>query len=501
MNLAALTLILSSALASTPPVPASAKSYAVIVATNTAYESTLTPLQYADDDGARYYELFSLATSKIDILSVFDARTQTVFPEIAAKTKVPRRENVLSSLDATFEAIRNDNKQGIQTNFYFIYVGHGSLGEDGEGSMHFLDSRFTRSDLFQQVISKSPASFNHVIIDACNAYLMVSRRGDSSDANLRAQNAVNAFLSRESLSSFPNTGVLVSTSKASEVHEWSRFEAGVFSHEVRSALAGAADVNLDGNITYPEVQAFVSAANAQVRNPKAKLDAFAMAPSMYLHAPLFSTKLLSATTRLVIPPKMAGKYYLEDERGVRFADFNMSAEGPVTMTLVPSGRYFLRDSEDQELLLPVDSLASIDASQYKFQPVSSTYRGSEALTFQRDLFAIPFGRSYFEGYRASAQEAPSPPMTQSIEPTDTASWRPLTTSLAVSGVLALAAGVTFGVMSARTADEFRVNLGSSSEISDLESQSLQQARVANGLYVTGGTLLLGSLLSWTTSSY
>ena len=488
-------------LVSAPAETPLSKSYAVIVATNSAYESSLRPLQYADDDGVRYYELFSLAASKIDILSVLDERTQKVFPEIAAKSKIPRRENVLSSLDATFEEIRNANKQGIQTNFYFIYVGHGSLGDDGEGSMHLLDSRFTRSDLFQQVISKSPASFNHVIIDACNAYLMVSRRGESSDADLRAQNAVNAFLSRESLNNFPNTGVLVSTSKASEVHEWSRFEAGVFSHEVRSAIAGAADVNLDGNITYPEVQAFVSAANAQVRNPKAKLDAFAMPPAMFLQAPLFSTKMITSGTTLKIPPKMAGKYYLEDERGVRFADFNMSAEGAVTIALVPSGRYFLRDSDEQELLLPVDSLASIDASQYSFQPASSTYRGSEALTFQRDLFAIPFGRSYFEGYRASAQQAPVDPLTQRVQPTATLSWRPLTTSLAVSGVLALAAGVTFGVMSAQAADEFRVSLGSISEISGLESKSLQQARVANGLYATSGALLLSSLLSWTTSSY
>ena len=53
-----------------------------------------------------------------------------------------------------------------------------------------------------------------------------------------------------------NVGLLLSTSSARESHEWSGFESGVFSHEVRSGLYGAADADGDGRVSYAEIAAF-----------------------------------------------------------------------------------------------------------------------------------------------------------------------------------------------------------------------------------------------------
>ena len=49
-----------------------------------------------------------------------------------------------------------------------------------------------------------------------------------------------------------------------ESHEWAGFEAGVFSHEVRSGLFGAADADGDGRVTYAEIAAFVRRANEAI---------------------------------------------------------------------------------------------------------------------------------------------------------------------------------------------------------------------------------------------
>ena len=50
-------------------------------------------------------------------------------------------------------------------------------------------------------------------------------------------------------------GVVVATSSEAETHEWSRFDGGVFSHELRSGLLGSADLDGDGQVRYDEIAA------------------------------------------------------------------------------------------------------------------------------------------------------------------------------------------------------------------------------------------------------
>jgi hypothetical protein len=477
------------------------KAYAVIVATNSAYQKNLKSLRYADDDGARFYELLSMATVRTELLSVLDSSTQKVFPSLASQTRAPRKDVLIDTLSSVFADIDRDVKSGHRTSFYFIYVGHGSVGEDGEGVMHLLDGRFSRSDLFQEVIAKSPATLNHVIIDACNAYLMIARRG-GDDQGAVIDRAVDRFLEKENLEKYPNTGVIVSTSQAAEVHEWARFEAGIFSHEIRSAMAGAADVDHNGSVTYDEVRAFVSAANARVQDPKAKLDAFTAPPAIYLAAPLFGRQLAENAATLNVPAELAGRYFLEDSRGVRFADFNMSSDNPITLTLVPSSVYFLRDDTDQEIVIPLDTIKHADAALLKKRPMLASSRGSESITFQRDLFAVPFGRAYFEGFRASA------PSTQSSvslglhrQKISSETGRPLTWSLGLSGLAVLGTGMGFGLSANSLATDYRNAVGTNLQVEEFRKMSVSRADTASLLYAIGGGLLLSSTASWLLTDY
>src|SRR5436190_1181687 len=77
---------------------------------------------------------------------------------------------------------------------------------------------------------------------------------------------VGGFVELEAASRAGRVGYVLSSSVSGESHEWSGFESGVFSHEVRSGLYGAADADGDGRITYSEIAAFVARANQGIEN-------------------------------------------------------------------------------------------------------------------------------------------------------------------------------------------------------------------------------------------
>lgn len=481
-----LPLLVASATAERPDV------FAVIVGNNASNGGELADLSFADDDAARYFELFSLTGGRVEILSVLDADTQLLHPQVASKARAPRRDELERALDTTFDAIRQARSAGRRTAFYFIYVGHGSVGADGEGQMHLLGGRFSRSDLFQRVVSRSPATVNHLIIDACNAYLMVARRGvDTSD-----EVALSRFLAREDLSAFPNTGVLVSTSEAAEVHEWSRFAAGIFSHEVRSALIGASDVDADGRATYDEVRAFIAAANARIENPRARLEIYAAAPRLNLREPIFDRAWVTSAITLQVPSKLSGRYYVEDGRGVRYADFHSSSEFDLTLTLVPRDLYFLR-GEAFEMRIPAAVMRTVDAATLSQEPLTLAARGSESATFQRHLFALPFGPSYFEGYRASiASDAPSSRAFAVVDREGLSGRQIAGISVAGAGVASLFASLVLELSTSALRTDFERAVGSDADIDDLEDQVEDRALARDvllgagvGLLVTGATLV------------
>ncbi len=389
---------------------ADAHSYAVVVGLNLSVDPGVAPLRYADDDAARYVELLSPIARRVELLAVLDEETQTLYPELVRRAAAPSRAVLLERLGSVFADIARDRAAGVETTFYFIYVGHGEAGAGREGYVNLLDGHFTRSDLFREVIARSPATFNHVIIDACNSYLMVNARGASSgglsdDSGPDRTAAIRDYLGAQSLDRYPNTGVVLSTSQLAESHEWSLFRAGVFSHEVRSALAGAADANGDGQVEYSELKAFVAAANLDVKDPRAHLDIYARPPALDAHRPLVDLGT-GFTHFLRLPPDLAGRYYLEDARGVRYADFNKAQGAAMTIALVPSDYYYLR-GRDTEAKTTLAGVGTADAARLVFGPIAIAARGSLSDAFQRELFRVPYSAAFYEGYVASSGDTPA----------------------------------------------------------------------------------------------
>lgn len=383
---------------------ADTRRYAIIVAHTEDIARDIAPLEYADDDGARYYELFSHIADQVTLYTVLDQDSQRLYPRVAAQARTPRRADVLAGVERVFAQAARDVAQGHEVVFYFVLVGHGDIGAGGEGYVSLLDAPFTRTDLFQHVLARSPATTNHIVIDACNSYFMVHRRGGDAvdDGGPSHREAVQSFLAREDLGRYPNTGVLLSTSTEKESHEWSAYGAGVFSHQLRSALAGAADVNGDGLIEYSEVEAFVAAANLRIANPRARVEIFARPPTIDLARPIMDLSASRFRHWLEVPVGAPLRVYLEDARGVRYLDAHLSGERPVILGLADSPYYFVRTSDgtrEARIALARQGLRTLDPAALR--PSTMAARGSVAEAFRLALYAEPYGPGFYRGFVAA----------------------------------------------------------------------------------------------------
>jgi hypothetical protein len=404
-----------------------ARPYAVVVAQNRGDDPHMKPLEFADDDGVKTWELLSLFSERVSLFAVLDSDTARLHPAAAAQAEVPERAAILARLARYNEEMLADQRRGEEPELFFVYAGHGDTDASGQGYISLADGRMTRAELYRDVIAASKARFVHVVIDACKSYFMVSSRGRTSDNEWRDDSVppesdrsaerVRAFLAGRQLDEHPRAGVIVATSGDQKTHEWSRYRAGVFSHELRSALAGAADVNGDGRVEYSELRAFLAAANARVVNPEARLDVFAQAPALDRRHPIIDLAHAHGrirARRLHFGPELSGPYFVEDERGIRYADVNKEP-GSAFDVLVDAGRaYWVRraDGAQAEVRPGRDT---VELAALRFRPFALAERGAVEESFLNDLFAIEFGQRFYQGFVATSGDLPvvthpAPPM-------------------------------------------------------------------------------------------
>lgn len=394
----ALTLGLALGLAA-PASEALAKDvrFALVIGWNEAGEDGLEPLRYADDDALRTYELLSALSEQAILLTTPDAETAGLI-EHRQDLQVglrPTREHVLDALQTLRAAMQRAKARGDRPILYFTFSGHGAYDAEGRGYVHLADGRFTTRDLFGRVLAPTADDPVILLIDACNAALMVNGRGPAAPERRPAGR------SRLDLADYPNVGVVLASSQLGETHEWGRYLAGVFSHEVRSGLLGAADLDDDQRITFAELAAFVAAANAQVKNPTVKL-------TPYIRPPLTDPNLALVDLgddhgrlrgRLRIDARVGAKAHVLDEDLVRYADFHRTPESPsFWLALVRPGELTLV-AGDSEWVVPADRGGSITLAQVdKRRHAELGSRGPGSEYFDRTLFHEPYDPAFARRY-------------------------------------------------------------------------------------------------------
>lgn len=477
--------------ASTPPSQSKEIArHVLIVANNRSLQEEIAPLSFADDDGARYFELFLAARATVSLLTVLDPDAQRRYPEAALVSAPPRKQAVLGAAREIFQGIAEDNAQGKETHFYFIFSGHGGVGPNREGYIHLLDEPLRRSELYREIVGRSPATFNHLLLDACNAYYFVHKRGDTSDRQGDYREAVQDFLRSEELASYPNTGVILGASSESETHEWSRFEAGIFSHELRGALLGAADVDGDRRIRYAEAAACIEAANAAIDNPRARLKVYFRPPAMQVEAPLLDTRAFAWYPRLELGEKLAGRYHLEDGRGIRLADLNYSEEQPVAVALIGRFPFFLRTPEGEARIdIDVDSYDPAAppifvASDLTFGASSASHRGGIEESFRKHLYQVPFGQGFYQGVVSSVGpfEKGNPAPSAAGLPQTGLPWLGLGGGTLLGlGLATVAVGAYFGTQADASFRAYQTS--APDDAAELMARTKQWSAMANGLFI------------------
>ena len=443
-------LVSFSARAEAPPAPPGRPPrpalFALIVGVNASLDADVAPLSYADDDAARYQDLFRALGARTYLLSSLDANTRHLHPQAAAEAQPARRQDLQRAVVAIAHDIGQARARGIRTILYVIYAGHGDA-RVGSWRLTLEDGHLDGAGLLDEVVNPAGADQVHVIVDACQAYLLAFERGPGG-----TRRPVSGFVELEAASRQGRVGYLLSTSITGETHEWAGFEAGVFSHELRSGLYGAADADGDGVVTYSEIAAFVTRANAPIASERFRPRIVARAPRG--DVALLDVRGLGARELRFAGPQAAGHYLLEDEQGVRLLDFHGSGTVPLHLVRPPgtTPMYLRRVSDGAERVIP-PSDGSIELETLTAEPPRAGVRGAAHQAFSA-IFSLPFDPSVVAAYdrdaaaeslrvRTATSSAPPPaPSSGHSRTVELAGWSATglgVAALSVAGALELSA--------------------------------------------------------------
>jgi hypothetical protein len=378
-------------------------SYALVIGNNAPPETageSLPKLKYADDDAARLFQFFQRFGGRTRLLSVLDAESQHRYPELAAQARPPTVGELKAAVDELATWISADVARGDSPVVYFTFSGHGALDPEGEFFLSLADGKLSQRQLYGEVVDRLEPAFVHLFIDACHSESLVSGRGTQRRevevpmAAVDPSEAQAAFAPRLP-ERFSRLGVIIATTVDQQAHEWSRLESGVFTHELLSALSGAADVNGDGAIEYSEVQAFIASANRELKDPRATPKVVALAPRVNIHVPLVELGKLQSVGFLAGYFSW-GHFFIELESGQRLLDANLDSR-QAGMIALPAGRVFVQ-TPNQELALTVHAGETTRVESLSLGARSATARGSVEAALSRALFESAFGTTYYQGY-------------------------------------------------------------------------------------------------------
>jgi len=357
----------------------------------------LTPLRYADDDALSFYELQQEARSDAVLLALPDADSRRRYPWAAEAARPPTLAEIdraVSDLNRRMDAAA---RAGLNPVFVFFFSGHGSRAQDTGAALVLLDGALTGKGLREQILDKVHAQTIHLVIDACHADAVARPRDVDAKTTSVTPAEIMAQLSADMSASYPNVGLVLASDGGNPSHEWDLYQSGVFTHEVISALRGAADVNHDGRIEYSELAAFLTAANREVVDTRARVRSIVQPPAAQARAALIELGAGAGAGWLTDIQSSAGQFFIEDQRGNRILDGHAEFGFSMSVAVPPAQLLFVHDGERKaELIVSRGERRRFDSLPFRKSPLQA--RGAMESSLERGLFLMPYGPGYYNGY-------------------------------------------------------------------------------------------------------
>jgi len=326
------------------------------------------------------------------------------------------------------------------------------------------EGRLTRTKLYS-FLAQSPAVQNHVFVDACKSYYLAFDKGPGGHRSSYTQ----PFISEAIPAALTNTGFVLSTSSDRDSHEWERFQAGILSHELRSALRGAADVNGDGRVTYAELGAFLSAANKSIPNPRFRPDFMVRPPGRDLRREVL--RWSSEVPALYLREASSNHFYVETARGERLLDAHPAVRQALALH-VPTERPLFVRLNDETAEYVVNSHEPVRVETLVAVAPEIGHRGALNLAFEK-LFASPFGDADVLSFSRGATAPPAVDASPQVP----ARTRQLVST--VSGSIAIGAAATALTLSLISAERYSSGAGASQVEMDGRNRQVRNLNVAS----------------------
>ena len=433
---------------------AAVRRFALVIGNNFPPRVELPRLRYADDDAVRWSVLFATLGAEVETLTELDTESRLLYGDAVPATRAPSRAEVGAAVERIAAHIAAAHAQGARAVFYFVYAGHGDA-EEGQGYLTLSDARFSRDELATVVLAHAHADTNHVIVDACRASYFLGNRGPGGERRPWQDPYFNPGAVR-----LPHTGFLLSSSSSGLSHEWEEFQAGIFSHEVRSGLLGAADANGDGRVSYAELTGFVRMANRPVRNQLFRPHIVARAPEGG-DGVLLDLRDARAGSLAIVPSGTTSHQMLEDHAGVRWADLHPGETGRVRLILPQAafngpGFYLRSLASNTEYAVPAGGDVSV--TDLPAHAPSLLRRGALHDAFTH-LFELPFDQAALDAVQLEpepidsfAVETTGADLAAAPAPAARPVARRAALGLTIAGGVALATSATLAILGARLRD-------------------------------------------------
>jgi len=401
--------------------PADDLKIAIVVGANESRKSGLPALQFADDDAIRAALLFRMAAAETTILVDADSRTKQHFPSETfrwlAHADSPTTTNLRLALDAAVKRSRevHGREPARKTHVYLVVSAHGGRSSEGEGAFMLDDGPFWRSDLYERLLAHTqPTAFGsadvdyvHLIIDSCYSQNAVSDRGGG--ATIPTDGHRMSAISQR-LADYPHVGVILATNESGKTQEWDLYQGGIFSHQILSALLGAADVFSPGApgssptpkpdqvVNYTEAAAFLQAVNAPMSpGNQNKLHTYVRPPGGDPVAPL--VRWHGQNVPRLHLKKNSGHMWVADSSGNRWVELNRDQKFDALLVLPERPDYNLfgaetADDSEGKLIGPFKASPGPTIEDDSLSPPS--YGGKQSRSPSADpelklLFNAPYG--------------------------------------------------------------------------------------------------------------